>query len=190
LTAGNGAARLAGVRAALTATLGVARVFEPLRAPSIDHAVGSAQSWLNAIHRQLACGDPRVAFVALRSVLHLIRDRLPLPETVALGAQLPLLIRGLYYEGWRPHAAQPGVRHMEEFLGLLERSLHDAGVKLPPQRVADVVFDQLCARIAPCDLERVVPALPSGMRLLFTAIACRPGFPQNARHPAAHPGLR
>jgi uncharacterized protein (DUF2267 family) len=140
---------------------------------SLDHAAQNAQSWLDALAQQLACGDLRTAYLALRAVLHLLRDRLPLPEAVALGAQLPLLIRGIYYEGWRPHAPTPHARHVEEYLGLVERGLDGASVKLHPQHVVDAVFDQLKARLSAADLERVVPAMPPGMRLLFTTIAAR-----------------
>ena len=155
-------------------------MLESFRNHSIDHAEDSARSWLRAIAHQLDCGDMRTAYLALRAVLHLIRDRLPLPEVVALGAQLPLLIRGIYYEGWRPHTPPPHARHLEEFLGLVERSLDGASERPEPQHVADVVFDQLRARLAPDDLARVVPAMPAGLRLLFTEIACRPSAPPPA----------
>lgn len=42
------------------------------------------------------------SYAALRSVLHALRDRLPISEAAQLGAQLPMLVRGLYYEGWEP----------------------------------------------------------------------------------------
>lgn len=42
------------------------------------------------------------SYAALRAVLHCLRDRLPVAEVVHLGAQLPLLIRGVYYDGWEP----------------------------------------------------------------------------------------
>ncbi|HEY8533459.1 MAG TPA: DUF2267 domain-containing protein [Micromonospora sp.] len=45
------------------------------------------------------------SYAALRAVLHTLRDRLPVSEVVQLGAQLPLLIRGVYYDGWEPDKA-------------------------------------------------------------------------------------
>jgi uncharacterized protein (DUF2267 family) len=42
------------------------------------------------------------SYAALRAVLHALRDRLSVEETADLAAQLPMLIRGLYYEGWDP----------------------------------------------------------------------------------------
>lgn len=42
------------------------------------------------------------SYAALRSVLQTLRDRLTVEETAQLAAQLPTLVRGLYYEGWNP----------------------------------------------------------------------------------------
>jgi uncharacterized protein (DUF2267 family) len=42
------------------------------------------------------------AYSALRCVLHVFRDRLPITETANFAAQLPMLVREFYYEGWKP----------------------------------------------------------------------------------------
>ena len=42
------------------------------------------------------------SYAALRSVLHALRDRLTVEETAQLAAELPMLIRGIYYESWHP----------------------------------------------------------------------------------------
>ena len=42
------------------------------------------------------------SYAALRAVLHALRDRLPVDEASQLGAQLPMLVRGIYYSGWDP----------------------------------------------------------------------------------------
>jgi uncharacterized protein (DUF2267 family) len=56
------------------------------------------------------------SYAALRAVLHAVRDRLTVEEAAQLAAQLPMLIRGLYYEGWVP-ARVPVKMNREEFLG-------------------------------------------------------------------------
>ncbi|GAA2212042.1 DUF2267 domain-containing protein [Nonomuraea monospora] len=55
------------------------------------------------------------SYAALRAVLHALRDRLSVDESAHLAAQLPLLIRGIYYDGWRPSIV-PVKTHREEFL--------------------------------------------------------------------------
>jgi uncharacterized protein (DUF2267 family) len=55
------------------------------------------------------------SYDALRAVLHALRDRLSVTEANDLAAQLPMLIRGIYYEGWKP-AKVPIKMDKEEFL--------------------------------------------------------------------------
>ncbi|RRO14686.1 DUF2267 domain-containing protein [Saccharopolyspora rhizosphaerae] len=55
------------------------------------------------------------SYAALRSVLHALRDRLTVEECADLSAQLPMLIRGIYYEAWNPSHV-PVKLHREEFL--------------------------------------------------------------------------
>jgi uncharacterized protein (DUF2267 family) len=59
------------------------------------------------------------AYLALRATLHALRDRLTVEEVAQLGAQLPTLIRGFYYEGWDPTGKPLRVRHKEQFLARL-----------------------------------------------------------------------
>lgn len=55
------------------------------------------------------------SYLALRTVLHLLRDRLPVEESAQFAAQLPMVLRGIYFEGWDPTVV-PVKMGREEFL--------------------------------------------------------------------------
>ncbi|MEV7404885.1 DUF2267 domain-containing protein [Streptomyces sp. NPDC091267] len=71
---------------------------------SFDTMVDKANRLLRDIEE--ANGWPKErrkqSYAALRAVLHRLRDRLSVDGAVHLGAQLPTLIRGVYYDGWKP----------------------------------------------------------------------------------------
>lgn len=84
----------------------------------LDHAPQVAAEWLNALCEELDWTDRRRAYRLLRETLHALRDNLPVEQSADLAAQMPILIRGLYFEGWDP-AAQPA--HPRDKAGFLDR---------------------------------------------------------------------
>lgn len=68
----------------------------------IDEAVRDANTWLNELDMRVGWDDKPRAYRLLRTVLHEVRDHLAPDEAAQLGAQLPTLIRGIYYENWNP----------------------------------------------------------------------------------------
>jgi uncharacterized protein (DUF2267 family) len=67
---------------------------------SLDKSVDLTNIWFRDILSQLKWLSKESAYQALRGTLHAIRDRLPAEEAVELSAQLPLIIKGIYYDGW------------------------------------------------------------------------------------------
>jgi uncharacterized protein (DUF2267 family) len=82
----------------------------------IERSVEKAHIWLNELADQLGTDDHRQAYRVLRAYLHALRDRLPVNETAQLAAQLPELIRGIYYEGWDPSSTPVKYRQFADFL--------------------------------------------------------------------------
>src|SRR5207247_10739936 len=66
-----------------------------------DKTLQTTNIWLDEIMATLG-PDRQVAWHVLGAVLHALRDRLQIGLAVHLGAQLPLLVRGLYYAQWNP----------------------------------------------------------------------------------------
>ncbi len=65
---------------------------------AFDTTVEKTNLWLKEIMAEMGTNDRHRAYLALSAVLHALRDRLPMEEAIQLGAQLPMLIRGLFYE--------------------------------------------------------------------------------------------
>lgn len=90
---------------------------------TFDTTVQESNRWLKAVMDRLNTTDRHRAYSCLRAVLHALRDRIG-PESAAhLGAQLPMLLRGLYYEGWDPTNTPTKERHEEAFLARIAQEL-------------------------------------------------------------------
>lgn len=82
----------------------------------IERSVEKAHIWVNETAAELETDDRRQASRVLRAFLHTVRDRLPVDEAAQLGAQLPELIRGVYYQDWDPSSTPAKYRGVDEFL--------------------------------------------------------------------------
>jgi uncharacterized protein (DUF2267 family) len=123
--------------------------------------------WLNDVQERLGWLDPQRAYHALRAVLHALRDRLPVDQVAALAAQLPMLVRGFYYEGWRPHGKPVKERHKEEFLAHIAAALRD-DLGIDPEQLARAVFQVLAQHVSRGEIESVKRSLPAEIRSLWT----------------------
>ena len=71
----------------------------------VDSSIQKTTEWLRDVKAELGWDDEARAYQALRGTLHALRDRLPAGEAVHLAAEMPMLIRGLYFEGGSRSAA-------------------------------------------------------------------------------------
>lgn len=87
---------------------------------SLDNATHQANVWLNELTDLMYWDDKQHSYRLLRSVLHALRDWMNTDEAADLGAQLPMLVRGIYYEGWNPSATPVRERNKDDFVARLQ----------------------------------------------------------------------
>jgi uncharacterized protein (DUF2267 family) len=131
-----------------------------------DTTLHKTNIWLNDLMQVLAWSDRHKAYVALRATLHALRDRLTVEEVAQLGAQLPMLIRGFYYEGWDPTGKPLRVRQKEQFLARVEHQCRGDD-RVDPEQVARAVFTVLAERVSEGEIEDVKHVLPAEIRDLW-----------------------
>jgi uncharacterized protein (DUF2267 family) len=149
------------------------------KVPVLESTMQKTHEWLKDITDGLGFPNERAAFAALRAVLHTLRDRLPQENAAELAAQLPMLIRGLFYEGWDPLKPQSRARHEQEFLDCVAASLKDHTGLRDTRRITKIVFGVLAKHLSAGETEKTLLVLPSDIRGLW---ASQP--PQFARAPA------
>ena len=132
---------------------------------TIAHAVQQAQEWLKQLRDYGDLADEQAAYSVLRAVLHQLRDRLTHEEAADLGAQLPLVVRGIYFEGYRPSHVPEKVRSKQDFLD-------GVAAKLQPHRIAPepavrVVFAILAQHCDLGEIADVIDQLPKEIKGLW-----------------------
>jgi uncharacterized protein (DUF2267 family) len=133
----------------------------------LDRSVEKANQWINDVADELQTADRHEAYRALRAFLHVLRDRLPVPEAAQLAAQLPLLIRGIYFEGWQPSRTPLHYRDPVEFL---DRVAEEAMVHGDTEAsfVVAAVAQVLARRVSAGEIDDVVRTLPEALRPLVS----------------------
>jgi uncharacterized protein (DUF2267 family) len=125
----------------------------------IDGTVAKTYEWLERLCKELGNEDRQHAYVVLRAVLHSVRDRVGPEVSVHLAAQLPLLIRGIFYEGWVPDRT-PERLSLEALVARVgrEANLPDAtAAEQATRAVIHVMWDEF----APGTMDHIIAVLPA-----------------------------
>ncbi len=129
-----------------------------------DRTLNITHAWLNEITGDLGC-DRQTAWHVLGAVLHALRDRVPADLAAHLGAELPLLIRGLFYEGYRPTAQPEPTRTLDAFLDQVRPGLNPAS-GVGPREAVVAVSRVLARHIDAGQGRKIWEALPQDVRAL------------------------
>ena len=128
-------------------------------------ALSETETWVDDLTQRLGWHDQSKVLAALLGTLHALRDSLPRNEVVYVGAQMPALLRGLYYEGWHP-AARIAAKSRSAFLERIQEAVHhDPGIDA--EQVAHVVFTLLAAHLPQSELEEARAATPNALRAFW-----------------------
>jgi uncharacterized protein (DUF2267 family) len=130
-----------------------------------DETLHKTNTWLKEIGHELSV-DRHGAYQVLRAVLQSLRDRLTVHEAADLGDQLPMLIRGVYYEAWHPAGKPDKIRSRNKFLtGITTRIAMKQSIDA--EKAARAVFRALENHISLGEIRDVISVLPEEIRTLW-----------------------
>lgn len=128
--------------------------------------------WLSDLNTLLGWKDSHRSYLALRATLHALRDRLPVDLGANFSSQLPMLIRGFYYEGWKPSATPVKGRSKQDFIELVALHLENTSLEYDEdlEKIIRSVFLVITHHISIGEIYHIKQALPDPIAKLFPAI--------------------
>lgn len=134
----------------------------------IDHTVQLTHEWIRELTDRLEWSHRKDALRLLRVVMHQVRDHLQPDELAQFSAQLPLLIRGMLFEGWAPKRAPVHQRDAAVFVEEVEAAVGEVPDYRGPQDI-QAVFKLLNARISRGETDDIRANLPGQIRDMWPA---------------------
>ncbi|HET8995204.1 MAG TPA: DUF2267 domain-containing protein [Acetobacteraceae bacterium] len=134
-----------------------------------DRTLHLTNIWLDEVMEAVG-PDRKLAWHVLCAVLRTLRDRLP-PELAAhLAAQLPLLVRGAYYERFQVDHRPVAIDSEAAFLDHVAAQLEGTR-PINLRKATGIVLRVLQEHVAPGMTEKLKHALPHDIRALWPAEA-------------------
>lgn len=134
---------------------------------TFSHGAEQAQHWVNEVAGELDW-DVQRAYRLLRAVLHALRDWLPPEEMSDLAAQLPVLVRGVFFEGWHPLNGLGHDRHKGDFIIAVRREFGFED-EFDFDRAIGAVFHLIDRHISAGEAEQVRNSMRKALRQLWPA---------------------
>lgn len=130
-----------------------------------DKTLHTTNLWLDEISEEIG-PDRQLAWHVLGTVLRAIRDAVQVEQSAHLAAQLPLLIRGAYFDQYRPAAQPAAARSHDDFVDRIRNDL-EGSRPVNPEQAAAAVMRTLNRHVTAGQIRKVRDALPKGIRALW-----------------------
>jgi uncharacterized protein (DUF2267 family) len=131
-----------------------------------DKTLQETNAWLKIVMGHLKTDDREHAYGALKGALHALRDRIGPENATHLGAQLPLLLRGVFYEGWHLAGTPTKERHLGGFLEHVANELPKT-LKVDPEEATRATFSAMRQKLDPGEFNKLIRMLPQELRQLW-----------------------
>ena len=131
---------------------------------SLDRSIDKTNVWLADVARSFGTDDRAMAYRVTRSWLHTLRDRLPVPIAAHLAAQLPDLLRGVFYEGWNPSKV-PIKYGRDEYVARFAKDAQIHQNEVP--KAGALVTSAMGRHMSSGAIDEALGALPTDVRALI-----------------------
>jgi uncharacterized protein (DUF2267 family) len=135
---------------------------------ALNRSMQVTMEWLHEIRNELKWDDDERVYDATKAVLHAVRDRLPLEDMMKFSAQLPLIMKGMYFDQYDPTDKPLKLRTRAAFLDHVRENF--PGSNVDPEEAVRGVMRGIAKRSGPRTLEKISMSMPEDIRDLIVGI--------------------
>lgn len=133
---------------------------------SIARSIEKTNIWINELKNRLGWADDHAVYEALRVSLIAIRDRISLDEAAHLSAQLPLILRGAFYDQFVPSRPVSRAQTIDDVLApVRDHFSNDPTVNA--ETVFRAVLDVMAVHVSPGELHDVRSQMPKAIQEIW-----------------------
>lgn len=134
---------------------------------TFDRSIQTSLKWIDDVNKEMGREDRGHGYAAMRAVLHTLRDRLTVEQSTHLAAQLPMMLRGMFYDGWNPSEMPVKIRDREKFMDYIRDQLGDVSNDIPADQALNAVLTTLQRHVSPGQLEDIQLMMPEELQHLW-----------------------
>lgn len=134
---------------------------------SMDRSVQGTKEWIKAVGEELGWKDEQKVYVAMKAVLHGLRDRMPPEEAVHFAAQFPLLLKGIYFDGYTLKGKPERFSTREEFYEKVRQEMSNQPVL--PEEITEAVLRAIHENTTTGIFDNVIATMPQDLRGMMRA---------------------
>ena len=135
---------------------------------ALNRSMQVTMEWLHEIRNELRWDDDERVYDATKAVLHSVRDRLPLEDATKFSAQLPLILKGIYFDQYDPTGKPLKLRSREAFLNHVRENF--PGTVVDPEVAVRGVLRGIAKKSGPHALEKIALSMPEDIRDLIVEV--------------------
>lgn len=132
---------------------------------TLDHAPQVVAEWLNELREDMGWVDKGRTYLLLRTGLHVIRDSLPETEAADIAAQLPLLLKGIWWDGWSPSRAHSVIGRDAMLRAVAQHFVNDPLDE--PEVALRAVHDLLARHVSAGEMQQADASMRKNVRGLW-----------------------
>ena len=133
---------------------------------SIEKSTQKTKEWLHEIQDELGWENENMVYIATRAVIQTLRDRLPVEEAVELADELPMVMKGMYYEGYKATGKPEKIKNREEFFQKVQEKSPRRPIKT--EEATKAVFNTLERKLGKAgEIRQVRHNLPKDLQNLW-----------------------